>query len=70
MANFHRVNQKVKKAFPNLNIEVVRGEGYVYFSGDFAYEHHLESIMTHPVSTPTPTLIKMCMEEIYEVLES
>lgn len=34
MANFRKVNAAIKKVFPNLNIEVVRGEGYIYFDGE------------------------------------
>lgn len=70
MANFYHVNKEIKKMYPNIDIEVVRGKGYVYFSGDFAYEHHMESIMTHPVSTDTHTLINMCISDINEALKS
>lgn len=68
MARFNEVNREIKKAFPSLDIEVVRGEGYVYFTGDSAYEHDVESIMTHPVSTSTEDLIRMCKEEIKSVI--
>jgi len=68
MARFNEVNREIKKAFPSLDIEVVRGEGYVYFTGDSAYEYDVESIMTHPVSTSTEDLIRMCKEEINSVI--
>lgn len=62
MANFKQVNRAVKHKFPDLDIEVVRGEGYVYFSGDVGYEIH--SIYTHPVSTSTEDVIRLVLEEI------
>lgn len=63
MANFREVNKAVKAAYPDLKIEVVRGEGYVYFAGDDGFDK-IESIPTHPVSTSTETLIRMCLEVI------
>lgn len=68
MARFNEVNREVKKAFPNLDIEVVRGEGYVYFTGDSAYVYDVESIFTHPVNTSTEDLVRMCKEEISSVI--
>lgn len=67
MARFSEVNKAIKKEFPNLDIEVVRGEGYVYFTGESAYEYDVESIMTHPVSTSTEDLIRMCKEELKDL---
>ena len=67
MARFNEVNREIKKAFPSLDIEVVRGEGYVYFTGEAAYEYDVESIMTHPVSTSTEDLIRMCKEELKDL---
>lgn len=63
MANFKQVNVEIKKAFPALDIEVVRGEGYVYFTGEDGYDT-LESIYTHPVSTSTEDVIRLCIDEI------
>lgn len=67
MARFNEVNREIKKAFPNLDIEVVRGEGYVYFTGESAYEYDVESIMTHPVSTSTEDLIRLCKDELKDL---
>lgn len=62
MANFKKVNQQVKSKFPGMDVEVVRGDGYVYFAGE--YYDKIDSIMTHPVSTSTDDLIRMAVEEI------
>lgn len=66
MANFREVNKAVKVCFPVLDIEVVRGKGYVYFCGVDAIGLDLESIMTHPVSTSTEDLIRMAIVDITE----
>jgi hypothetical protein len=63
MANFKQVNKSVKKEFPDLHIEVVRGDGYVYFDGMDAFDR-IDSIMTHPTSTTTEDLARLCIEEI------
>lgn len=63
MANFKVVNKAIKKAFPNLDIEVVRGDGYVYFDSKDGLDI-VESIMTNPTTTNTDTLIRMCIENI------
>ncbi len=68
MARFNEVNKAINKAFPNLDIEVVRGDGYVYFTGESAYKYDVESIMTHPVSTSTEDLIGLCKFEIEDKL--
>lgn len=67
MANFKQVNKMVNRKFPHLDIEVVRGEGYVYFSGEDGYE--LRSIYTHPVSTSTEDVIRLAIEEIESYLK-
>jgi len=63
MANFKQVNAAVSRAFPDLDIEVVRGEGYVYFAGEDGFDA-VRSLMTHPVSTPTDVLINSCVAQI------
>ena len=63
MANFRKVNAEIKKQFPDLDIEVVRGVGYVYFSGEDGF-NKIDSIMTHPTSTSTEDVIRMAKEEI------
>lgn len=62
MANFNQVNKAVRQKFNTLDIEVERGEGYVYFSGDDGLE--IESIMVHPTSTSTEDMIRLCVDEI------
>lgn len=63
MANFKQVNKAVNKAFPDLDIEVVRGDGYVYFSGADAFDK-IDSIYSHPVSTSTDDMIRMCVDNV------
>jgi len=65
MANFAAVNRAVKAAFPQLDIEVVRGEGYVFFDGDDGFDK-IDSIFVHPTSTPTSDLIRFAIEAVGE----
>lgn len=65
MANFAAVNKALKAAYPTLDIKAVRGEGYVYFDGDQVFDN-VESIYSHPTSTPTDDMIRMCIENIEE----
>lgn len=69
MANFNQVNKAVRKAFPSLDIEVVRGDGYVYFSGEDAFDK-IDSIYSNPVSTGTDDLIRMSIDNIRYCLEN
>lgn len=62
MANFRDVNRAIRARFPKLDIEVVRGAGYVYFAGDNA--EGAISIYAHPVSTSTADMIRMAIEHI------
>lgn len=62
MANFKQVNKAVKQQFPHLDIEVVRGEGYVYFSGEDGY--NIDSIWTHPTSTNTEDMVRLVIDQI------
>ena len=64
MANFSKINILIKKQYPQLDIEVVRGVGYIYFSGNDGY--NIDSIMTHPVTTSTEDVLRMCLSEIDE----
>lgn len=68
MANFAAVNKAIKKAFPTLDIQAVRCEGYVYFDGDNGFDK-IQSIYTHPVSTTTDTMIRLCVNEINRAIE-
>ena len=66
MANFREVNRRVRQSFPTLGVEVVRGEGYVYFDGYDGWM--IPSIYTHPVSTSTESVVNMCISEIKDWL--
>ena len=63
MANMAAVNKAIKKQFPDLDIEAVRGNGYVYFIGDHGFDV-IASIYAHPPVTPTADMIRMCIETI------
>ena len=51
MANFNKLNQRCKREFPDLDIEIVRGEGYIYFAGKEG--ETISSIYIHPASVDT-----------------
>ena len=63
MANFAAVNKAIKKTFPTLDIQAVRFKGYVYFDGDDGFDK-INSIYSHPTSTSTDTMIRLCLNEI------
>jgi hypothetical protein len=63
MANMKHVNQYIKASYPTLDIEAVRGEGYVYFDGKDGF-NKVESIYVHPVSADTSELADMCLQNI------
>ena len=65
MANMMAVNRAIKKQFPDLDIEAVRGDGYVYFGGDDGFGV-IPSIYAHHKVTPTGDMIRMCIENIAE----
>ena len=62
MANFKKVNKTIKTT-TGLDIEVVRGDGYVWFDGDDGFDK-IESIYVNPVTTTTTDLVRICLEEI------
>lgn len=66
MANFKEVNKAIKTMFPNLNIDIVRGDGYIYYDGDEF--DNIDSLYTHPVSTPTDDVIRLCVDDIEDYL--
>lgn len=66
MANFKAVNKAVRALYPSLDIEVVRGDGYVYFSGGDGFGL-VSSVWAHPTSTSTEDLIELCHRAIAEV---
>jgi len=63
MANMKTVNLYIKNEFPNLKVEAVRGEGYVYFDGKDGFGK-IDSIYVHPVSTSTTDLVEIVMETL------
>jgi len=63
MANFLAVNKALKKAFPNLDIKAVRGNGYVYFDGDDGFDK-VNSIYVHPSSINTAEMIELVLEAV------
>lgn len=66
MANFKEVNKAVKAAFPHLDIEVVRGQGYVYYCGEDGFDK-INSLYANPTSTTTASMIRMVLADILEV---
>ena len=68
MANFRTVNKAVRAVFPTLDIEVVRGKGYIYFSGIDGFDK-VDSIYTHPVGTTDYAVITMCGWHIRDAIE-
>lgn len=67
MANFKTINQAIKEHFPNLDIEAVRGDGYVYFNGADGFDK-VDSIYVNPPSTSTENLLVFCLENIKDSL--
>jgi len=65
MANMRIVNQYIKTNFPDLKVEAVRGEGYVYFDGEDGFGK-IESIYVNPVSISTDDLMEIIMETLDE----
>ena len=63
MANMSAVNKAIKRQFPNLDIEAVRADGYVYFVGEDGADK-IASIYSHPPVTPTSLMAKWCFENI------
>jgi hypothetical protein len=63
MANFAAVNKSLKAVYPMLDIEAVRGQGYVYFDGQDAFGK-IESICVNPASTSTSDMTRFAVEEV------
>lgn len=68
MANFKKVNQAVKAEFPNLDVKVVRGSGYVYFEGNDGFDK-VDAIYANPVCISDDDLIRFCIENIKDSLK-
>lgn len=65
MANFKKVNAEIK-AITGMDIEAVRGDGYVYFDGEDGFDK-VASVYANPVTTPTADMTRFCLEAIHEV---
>ena len=63
MANMKTLNKSIKFRFPDLDIEAVRGDGYVYFIGKDGLDV-VDSIYSNPPTTDTRSMIVMCLENI------
>lgn len=63
MANMKHVNQYIKTNYPNLDIEAIRGSGYVYFDGLHGFGC-IDSIWSNPTTTSTSDLADMCLQNI------
>lgn len=68
MANFAAVNAAIKAAFPTLDIQAIRCKGYVFFDGNNGFDN-IESVYSHPTSTTTDTMIRLCLIKINEAIE-
>jgi len=66
MAVFKEINQQIKARYPDLDIEVCRGSGYVYFSGNDGFDK-IPSVYTNPTTTSTEDVIDQCIDAIEEV---
>lgn len=65
MANFKKVNAEIK-AITGMDIEAVRGDGYVYFDGKDGFDI-VASVYAHPVTTPTDEMTRFCLAAIHGV---
>ena len=65
MANFRKVNAEIK-AITGMDIEAVRGDGYVYFDGEDGFDK-VASVYANPVTTPTDEMTRFCLEAIHGV---
>lgn len=63
MANMAAVNKALKADYPLLDIEAVRGQGYVYFGGDDGFDK-IDSIFVHPTITSTEDMIRLVIEAV------
>lgn len=68
MANMTVVNKAIKTKFPTLDIQVIRGDGYIYFDGKDGFDK-IDSTYVNPVSTSTETVIKLVIQDIEHYLK-
>ncbi len=70
MAKFREVNKAIKLMFPSLDIEAVKGNGYVYFDGKDGFDK-IESLYgANPATTDTETMIRLVLEQITDYTEN
>ena len=67
MANFKTLNKQLKAKYPDLDIEVVRGDGYVYFDGEDGLGK-IDSIYIHPPTISTEDLLMICISSVESYL--
>jgi len=67
MANFSAVNKALKAAYPALDIEAVRGQGYVYFGGNDGFDK-IDSIFVHPTCISTEDLTRLVIEAVEDLI--
>lgn len=68
MASMKAVNKAIAESFPSLDIDAVRGDGYVYFDGADGFDK-IPSIYAHPPTTSTEAMISMCIGQIRESIK-
>lgn len=66
MANMKTVNYHIKNHFPDLDIELVKGDGYFYFDGKDGFDK-VNSIFSNPSTTSTSDITFMAISEIEDV---
>lgn len=58
-----QINQKIKKQYPDLDIEFVKGEGYFYFAGMDSIKYDIQSIYTM-------YLYNITIEEVFDRIDT
>jgi len=67
MANFKIVNREIQRML-KLDIEVVRGEGYVYFEPAEISGYDIPSIYVNPTSISTSDLVQLVWNHLIDIL--
>lgn len=65
MANFKIVNREIQRML-KLDIEVVRGEGYVYFEPAVMFDRDIPSICVNPTSISTSDLVQLVWNHLID----
>ena len=68
MASMKLVNKMIKSAFPNLDIEAVKGPGYVYFNGNDGLDK-IPSTYVHVPAYTTEQLAEILIFDIKQHFE-